>query len=284
MKAEQSLSEGRIDAHQHFWKYDPVKDAWITDQMAVLRNDYLPGDLGPTLLKNGFEGCVAVQADQSELENAFLLEHAEANTFVKGVVGWIDLQSENLGARLDFYKDFPKLKGFRHILQGEARRDLMLKPAFKRGIGLLGKRGFTYDILVFPDQLRFAKELVQEFPDQRFILDHLGKPYIKFKKTKEWKEDIRSLAALPNVWCKVSGMVTEADWQSWKPEDFIPYIDTVVEAFGTSRLMFGSDWPVCLVAGKYADVLGVAENYFASFSNDEQRKFFRQNAIDFYHL
>ncbi|HWJ90505.1 MAG TPA: amidohydrolase family protein [Flavisolibacter sp.] len=284
MAGGQSIPGGRIDAHQHFWKYDPVKDAWITEQMSVLRKDYLPEHLEPLLQRNGVEGCVTVQADQSELETSFLLDQAERYSFIKGVVGWVDLQAGDVEARLDFFRKFKKLKGFRHILQGEAKRDLMLSPAFKNGIGLLGKNGFTYDILVFPDQLGFARELVQEFPDQKFILDHIGKPYIKFRKTSDWKRDIDSLAALPNVWCKVSGMVTEADWEHWKPADFIPYIDAVVEAFGVNRLLFGSDWPVCLVAGRYEDVVGLAENYFASFSKEEQQRFFGQNAIDFYQL
>jgi L-fuconolactonase len=274
----------RIDAHQHFWKYDPVRDSWITDQMSRLRNDFLPQELGSILKQNGFDGTVSVQADQSELENSFLLANAEKFDFIKGVVGWIDLQADNIEERLSFYKSFEKLKGFRHILQSAPDRDLMLHPSFKNGIGQLQRYGFTYDILIFPDQIRYASELIAAFPEQKFVVDHLAKPYIKFRKTGQWEKDIREMAAYPNAYCKISGFVTEADWDNWKADDIKPYIDVVVDAFGTGRLMFGSDWPVCLVAADYEEVLGVVQTYFSSFSQNEQDKVFGQNAIEFYNL
>jgi L-fuconolactonase len=279
-----SAFEGSIDAHQHFWKFETVKDAWITDEMKILRQDYLPGQLQPLLEGNGFKGCVAVQADQSEMENAFLLGLAEEHDFIKGVVGWIDLQAENVNERLAFYKTYKKLKGFRHILQGEARRDLMLRPAFKKGIGLLQQHGFTYDILIYPDQLSYVTELVSEFPDQPFVLDHLGKPYIKLKQIDEWAKDIMALSKHEHVSCKLSGIVTEGEWTGWKPGDFRPYLDVVTEAFGTSRLLYGSDWPVCLVAAQYPDLVNLVRDYYSSFSPDEQKKIFGQNAIEFYKL
>jgi L-fuconolactonase len=274
----------KIDAHQHFWKFDPVRDSWITEDMAAIRKDFLPSDLAPLLQQNGFGGCVVVQSDQSEMENAFQLQLAEENDFIKGIVGWVDLQHPHVEERLSYYRRFDKMKGFRHVLQGEAKRDLMLQPEFKRGIGRLNKYGFTYDILVFPDQLGFIKELVAEFPDQRFIIDHLAKPYIKFRKISEWRTDMNELAQFENVWCKVSGMVTEADWMNWSPKDFHPYMDVVVEAFGVNRILFGSDWPVCLIAADYAAVLEIISDYFSGFSKHEQEKIFGNNAVEFYKL
>lgn len=274
----------RIDSHQHFWKYDPIDYDWINDEMAVIRKDFFPGDLEPLLKQNGFDGCVAVQAHQSEQETEQLLNYADQYKFVKGVVGWVDLQADNIEARLAHYQQFEKLKGLRHVLQGEPQRDLMLQPRFKKGISLLSKFGFTYDILIFPDQLRFAKELVKEFSQQAFVIDHIAKPYIKDKKTEEWEADMQAIAQHDNVYCKISGMVTEADWQTWKIDDFKPYLDIVVNSFGTSRILFGSDWPVCLVAGSYEKVLEIVKNYFSSFSAQEQDLVFGENAVKFYNL
>ena len=276
----------RIDAHQHFWKYDPVKHSWINDEMWVIRRDYSPADLLPLLQAAEMDGCVAVQVNQTEDENKELLALAGQYDFIRGIVGWIDLQSPEVGFRLEWYQEaFPKLKGFRHILQGERDRALMLKPAFKRGIGSLGRYGYTFDILIFPDQLGYTREFVASFPDQPFIIDHIAKPYIKDRYiTEEWKDAIRAVAAYPNVWCKISGMVTEADWKNWKPEHFKPYLDTVVEAFGPRRIVFGSDWPVCLVAAGYAQVVSLVEDYFAGFSVEERAAFFGGNAVKFYGL
>lgn len=274
----------RIDSHQHFWKYDPIDYDWINDEMAVIRKDFFPGDLEPLLKQNGFDGCVAVQAHQSEQETEQLLNYANQYKFVKGVVGWVDLQADNIEARLAHYQQFEKLKGLRHVLQGEPQRDLMLQPRFKKGISLLSKFGFTYDILIFPDQLRFAKELVKEFSQQAFVIDHIAKPYIKDKKTEEWEADMQAIAQHDNVYCKISGMVTEADWQTWKIDDFKPYLDIVVNSFGTSRVLFGSDWPVCLVAGSYEKVLEIVKNYFNPFSAQEQDLVFGENAVKFYNL
>jgi L-fuconolactonase len=287
MEASSGLgaSPVRIDAHQHFWKYDPVMHSWINDEMWVIRRDYSPADLLPLLQASGMDGCVAVQVNQTEDENAELLELAARHNFIRGVVGWVDLQNPGVEERLEWYRAYPKLKGFRHILQGERDRALMLKPAFKRGIGLLKKFGYTYDILIFPDQLGYTQEFVAAFPDQPFIIDHIAKPYIKDRYiTEEWKDAMRAVAAYPNVSCKISGMVTEADWKHWKPEHFKPYLDTVVEAFGPRRIAFGSDWPVCLVAADYAQVVSIVEGYFAAFPADERAAFFGGNAAEFYHL
>jgi len=275
----------KIDAHQHFWKFDPVRDSWIGPGMARIRKDFLPQDLQPVLQSAGIDGCVVVQSDQSEDENDFQLENAAKYDFIKGVVGWVDLQSPAIEEKLARYSSFPKLKGFRHILQGEKDRALMLKPAFKRGISLLKRFGFTYDILIYPDQLGYTREFAAAFPDQRFVIDHIAKPHIRDNKLKdEWKKAIRAVAEIDNVYCKISGMVTEADWYNWKKDDFRPYLDAVTEAFGTKRILFGSDWPVCLVAASYDEMIGIVRDYFADFTQDEQDDFFGNNAITFYNL
>jgi len=274
----------RIDAHQHFWHFDPVRDAWITPDMAAIRRDFLPADLQPILQQHRLDGCVVVQSDQTPTENAFQLANADAHDFIKGVVGWVDLQADNVAGRLDYYQQFAKLKGFRHVLQGEADRALMLKPAFQRGIGELEKRGFTYDLLILPDQLGYAAELTAAFPNQPFVVDHIAKPPIKAQEIDAWMRDIRHLAAHENVCCKVSGMVTEADWQHWEPEDFRPYLDVVFAAFGPQRVLYGSDWPVCNVAGGYARAIGILEDYLRPFSAAEQAQFWGDNAVRFYGL
>lgn len=275
----------KIDAHQHFWNFDPVRDSWIGPDMSVIQRDFLPADLAPVLEAAGISGSVVVQSDQSEDENEFQLENAGRHAFIKGVVGWVDLQSPGVEEKLAQYKAYPKMKGFRHVLQGEKDRALMLKPAFKQGIGLLRQFGYTYDILIFPDQLGYTHEFAAAFPDQPFVIDHIAKPYIKDKRlTDEWRDAIRAVAAHENVSCKISGMVTEADWRNWKPEDLRPYLDVVVEAFGMKRVMYGSDWPVCLVAASYERVFGLVRDYFAAYSADEQEAFFGGNAIRFYNL
>ncbi|WP_207422506.1 amidohydrolase family protein [Desertivirga brevis] len=274
----------KIDSHQHFWKFDPVRDSWINDDMKVIQRDFMPEDLLTTLKENGLDGCITVQSDQSEVENSFQLNNAEQYDFIKGVVGWVDLQAENVQERLEYYTQFPKLKGFRHVLQGEPQRDFMLRAAFKYGIGLLTKYNFTYDILIFPDQLAYSTEFVAAFPDQPFVVDHIAKPYIKDKKIDDWKKDIKALSQFENVYCKISGMVTEADWKNHSAADFKPYIDVIVEAFGTDRIMYGSDWPVCLVAESYTGVLNLVKDYFSQFSKAEQDKFFGNNAVKFYKI
>jgi L-fuconolactonase len=274
----------RIDAHQHFWVFDPVRDSWITDDMSRIQRNFLPADLEHTLKQNGMDGCVAVQADQTEEQNEFLLHLTEGNDFIKGVVGWVDLRAADIEERLQQHSHTKLLKGFRHVLQGEANRALMLEPDFRQGISLLNKYGFTYDILIFPDQLKYAEKLVKAFPDQKFVLDHIAKPYIKDSKIDSWAAEIAQLAQHQNVWCKLSGMVTEADWANWTNDTFKRYLDVVFEAFGPQRLMFGSDWPVCLVAGEYSQVKEVVSNYTAQLSPTELDAIFGGNAITFYNL
>ncbi|GGK72521.1 amidohydrolase [Rufibacter glacialis] len=274
----------RIDAHQHFWKFNPVRDSWITEEMAVIQRDFYPEDLEPVLRQHGFDGCVLVQHSQPEHENDFLLETARKHEFVKAVVGWVDLLAEEVGERLDYYSHFPKLKGFRYVLQGHPDPTIMLRPEFLRGIAQLEKYGFTYDVLIYPDQLVNTEKLMAAFPNQPFVIDHLAKPRIKNGELAEWKKGMQALARHENVSCKVSGMVTEADWQNWKKEDIYPYLDSVVEAFGPSRLLYGSDWPVCLVAASYERMLSLVEEYFSGFSQEEKEAIFGGNATAFYHL
>lgn len=274
----------RIDSHQHFWMYEKQQHAWINDAMHIIQKNFMPADLQPVLKKNNIDGCVLVQVDQTEDENIFQLKSASGYDFIKGVVGWVDLQAMDIGERLQHYQQFKKMKGFRHILQDEKDRALMLRPAFKRGIGLLNAYNFTYDILILPDQLQYTRELVKSFPDQRFVIDHIAKPDIKNKKINDWEKDMRALASYKNVYCKISGMVTEADWHHWNIKDFFPYLDVIVQTFGTKRIMFGSDWPVCLVAASYEQMMAIVQEYFSSFSENEQNDFFANNAIKFYNL
>jgi L-fuconolactonase len=274
----------KIDSHQHFWQYDPVKYDWIDDSMSVIRKDFLPQDLEPVLKANGFDGCITVQSDQSEEENEFQLANAEKHSFIKGVVGWVDLQSANIEERLAWYQQFNKMKGFRHVLQGEPQRDLMLQPAFLHGISLLKKYNYTYDILIFPDQLKYIPEFVTQFPDQLFVIDHIAKPNIKKGEIAEWEKDIKAVAKFENVYCKVSGMVTEADWQDWNPADFHKYLQVITDSFGTDRIMFGSDWPVCKVAADYEQVVSIVQDYFSAFSQTKLQSIFGGNAARFYSL
>lgn len=271
-----------IDAHQHFWQYDPQKHAWINDEMSVLKRDYLPVHLREVFDANNVEGCVAVQADQSEQETEFLLDLAAQNPFIKAVVGWADLRSEEIEERLAYFKNFSKLAGFRHVVQSEPDNNFMLRDDFKRGIGLLSKYDFTYDILIYPTQMPAAKQIAEAFPDQKFVIDHLAKPYIKKATLEPWESTMKSIAQNENVYCKISGMVTEADWQSWQYDDFIPYLDVVMEAFGPDRIMFGSDWPVCLLAGNYARVKAIVEKYITDLSEVEKLKVMGGTAMRFY--
>jgi L-fuconolactonase len=274
----------KIDSHQHFWIYNLVKDTWINEEMKVIKSDFLPADLQPLLSANQVNGCVAVQADQTEKETRFLLDLAIDNDFIKGIVGWVDLCADNIDERLEYYYKYKKIKGFRHIIQAEADLDFMLSKRFLNGISKLEKYKFTYDILIFPKHLENAGKLVAKFPNQNFVIDHLAKPDFKNKEFTEWEMGIKAIAKYPNVMCKVSGLVTEADWNNWTATDFTYCLDVVTEAFGIDRLMFGSDWPVSLLATSYADSCDIAEQYFSKFSKEDQDKFWSRNAIDFYQL
>jgi len=273
-----------IDAHQHFWNFDPIRDAWITEDMGVIRKNFLPADLAPVLEANGITGCVAVQADQSEAETDFLLQLAAENAFIKGVVGWVDLRATNVQERLAHYAQFPLLKGVRHIVQGEPDRNFLLREDFGRGIAALAAFGLTYDILIYPHQLPAAAAFVEKFPDLPMVLDHLAKPDFETGELKGWEQHIRAIGKQQQVYCKLSGMVTEADLQNWKKEDFTPFLDVVMESFGPRRLMFGSDWPVCLLAANYAQVKGIVTDFISRLSPAEQAAIMGGNATAFYKL
>lgn len=273
-----------IDSHQHFWRYDPRRDAWITDEMSVLKRDFLPEDLIPQLRASQVEGTIAVQAAQSEAETTFLLELAGRFDQIKGVVGWVDLCAPSLPERLEHFSHFDKLLGFRHIVQSEPDDRFVLRQDFVTGIQQLRQFEFTYDILIYPHQLPAAIELVERIPRQHFVLDHLAKPLIRSGKISPWAEQIRLLAASPNVYCKLSGLITEADWRNWRQTDFRPYLDVVFDAFGTNRLMFGSDWPVCLLAAEYRGVKQLLADYLNDFPVEERDKIFGGNAEKFYGL
>ncbi len=273
-----------IDAHQHFWVYDPREYDWIDDSIASLRRDFLPDELKPELERGGFRGCVAVQARQTIEETRWLLELAAASPFILGVVGWVDLQSPQVRSQLQAVAENPKLVGIRHVVQGEPDDRFMLRPEFLRGVALLEEFDLAYDILIYPKHLPAAAEFVGQFPRQRFVLDHLAKPPIKSGSLHPWAEGIRRLAAFPNVFCKLSGLVTEANWQHWKPEDMAPYLDVAFENFGPQRLMIGSDWPVCTVAASYGQAMAVVTDYLGRQPVPVQEAVLGGNAQRFWNL
>lgn len=273
----------RVDAHQHFWRYSPVSHAWIDDSMAVLRRDYLPEHLRPELDRSGFDGSVAVQAAQSLDETRFLLDLSARDPWVMGVVGWVDLLAADVRDVLGRFADQTKLVGVRHIVQSEPD-DFMLRPDFRRGIAALVEFDLAYDVLVYARQLPAVLDLVRAFDGQRFVLDHVGKPEIRAGTVEPWAARVRELGRCPNVWCKVSGLVTEADWTAWTEADLRPYLDVVFEAFGPERLMVGSDWPVCTLAASHARVGEVIHRYAAQASEAERRALFGDTARQFYKL
>ncbi|MDC6387426.1 amidohydrolase family protein [Maribacter sp. PR1] len=273
-----------IDAHQHFWMYEAEKHAWIDDEMSSIRRNFLPSDLKPLYEKNGVTGCIAVQADQTLKENDFLLEQARKHDFIKGIIGWIDLRSNELENDLDNYAQYPIIKGYRHVVQAESDPLFLLRNEFLRGISELQKRDLVYEILVFPHQLPSVLEFVKHFPDITFVLDHMAKPYIKEGFFEAWALLMREIGRIENVNCKVSGLITEADYQTWTEQEILPYLGLVLEAFGPKRILYGSDWPVCLIAGEYKEVLALAKNFADKLSANEQRDFFYHNAQRVYNL
>jgi L-fuconolactonase len=274
----------RIDAHQHFWRYDPGAYSWIGDDMAALRRDYLPAEAEREMGAAGFDACVAVQARQTLEETDWLLALADAHPRIAGVVGWADLQAEDARRQLEVWTDRPKLVGIRHIVQSEPDDRFMLRAEFRRGLALLEEFGLAYDILVYSRHLRVAVDLVERFAGQRFVLDHLGKPDIRRGEVNAWARDIRALAARPNVWAKLSGLITEADWDAWTARDIRTYLDVAFDCFGADRLMIGSDWPVCTVAGDYARTMAVVTDYVAARPACERDGVLGGNAQRFWKL
>jgi L-fuconolactonase len=272
-----------IDAHQHFWIYNQREYDWIDDAMSSIRHDFLPAELQPLLEGNGFQGSVLVQVRQTLEETRSLLKLAADNPFILGVVGWADLRSPRLPAQLESFARNPKLVGIRHIVQSEPD-DFLLQPDFLRGISLLEEFDVAYDILIYTKHLPIAAEFVKRFPRQRFVLDHLAKPPIKTGAVDVWARGLRELALFPNVFAKVSGLVTEAHWQGWKPEDIRPYLDVAFECFGPKRLMIGSDWPVCTLAGSYAQVMNLVKEYLSRYTAEEREAVLGGNAVKFWRL
>jgi L-fuconolactonase len=271
----------RLDAHQHFWSYDAAQYPWIPPG-SPLHRSWLPADLAALQRPLGFDGSIAVQARQVIEESDWLLGLADQHETVKGVVGWVDLRSDRVEADLERLAQHPKFVGVRHVVQEEPDDAFMLGPDFQRGISKLAAYGLTYDILIFPKQLEAAIRLAENFPAQPFVLDHIAKPPIKDGTIEPWAKQLRRLAQLPNVHCKVSGMLTEADHRAWTPEQFRPYLDVVFEAFGPSRLMYGSDWPVCLFAGSYEQAYRLVDDYTRGLTAAERAGLFGGNAAAFY--
>lgn len=272
----------RIDAHQHFWKYNKKEYDWIDNEMKSLRRDFLPEHLNPELFPAGITGTVAVQARQTLEETNWLLSLAEMDNSIQGVVGWVDLRAKDARYTLDHFASHRLALGVRHVLQDEEDDLFMLHKDFLQGIAALQERNLTYDLLINPHQLAAARELVTMFPGQKFVLDHMGKPPVKKGLLSPWEDQLRNLALSPNVFCKLSGLVTEADWRNWKESDINPYLDIACEAFGEDRVMFGSDWPVCTVAASYGEITQLIDNFVSSRSPDAARKIMGLNAACFY--
>ena len=260
----------QIDSHHHFWRYNPEEYSWIDDSMALLRRDFLPEDLRPEIQRAGIDGVISVQARQNLEETRWLLALAANHSFIRGVVGWVSLRDAKLPQVLQSLAGNEKLKSIRHVLQGEPDDRYMLRSDFNRGIDLLQEFNLAYDILIFERHLPYVLEFVKQHPQQVFVLDHVAKPRIRDRIVSPWRENVRELAKFPNVYCKISGMVTEAGYTTWKEEDLAPYFDTVLEAFGPSRLLFGSDWPVCLVAASYGSWLALVKRQIAMLTDSEQ--------------
>lgn len=272
----------RLDSHQHFWSYNADDYGWMTGPLAPLARDYLPADLQCHLNQAGLDGSILVQVRQSLEENRWMLELADQNPSIRGVVGWVDLCAEDVADQIDRFSEHAAFKGVRHIVQDEPDDEYLLRPEFQRGVGILVSKGMRYDILVYPKQLDAAIAFVRAFPEQPFVLDHIAKPLVKEGVLAPWADQIRALAESDNVSCKVSGMITEADWNDWTEADFDPYLDVVLEAFGAERLMYGSDWPVCTLAGSYERVFALAERFAARLSTAERAAFYGGNAARFY--
>ena len=272
----------RIDSHQHFWVYDAVRDAWINDDMKAIQRNFLPTDLAPVLRANNIDGTVAVQASESPEETQFLVDLSSMYALIKGVVGWVDLESDQIEEQLERFRSHKVVKGYRHVIQGEEDPNYLTRPAFLRGIKALTKYGYTYDLLIHPRHFESTLSCVAQNPEQRFVLDHMAKPAIKVKAFKEWAAFMEKLSTFPNVYCKISGLVTEADWENWTIADFQPYIQHVIHCFGKDRVMFGTDWPVCQLAASYEQVIEIVETALVDFSEAEKAAFFGGNAARFY--
>jgi L-fuconolactonase len=273
-----------IDAHHHLWRYSPEEYGWIDEDMQALRRDFLPADLRSAMASAGVDGTIAVQARQTLEETRWLLDLADGCDAIRGVVGWAPIAGEEFPGCMEEFDDLAKLKGLRHVIQSERDEHYILREDFNSGIRTMAGSGLVYDILIYERHLADTIYFVDEHPGQVFVLDHVAKPLIAAAVLEPWASRMMELGERENVWCKVSGMVTEADWKAWTPEKLKPYLDVAVEAFGPKRLMAGSDWPVCLVASDYARWWGVLRDYFADFSEAERARVFGGTAVEVYGL
>ena len=274
----------KIDAHHHFWKFVPAEYGWISDSMSTLRQDFLPDDLRKEIETVGIEGVVSVQARQTPEETNWLLDLADENEFIRGVVGWAPLVSSDVRRELDRVAERPKLKGIRHIVQDEPDERFILRDDFNAGVDALRDYGLVYDILIYERHLPHAIEFVDRHPEQVFVLDHLAKPRAKDHKLEPWRTNIRGIAERENVFCKLSGLVTEADWKDWTERQLSVYLETVLDAFDPRRVMFGSDWPVCLLASTYARWHDLVSRFCEKLSADEQARVLGGTAVEAYRL
>ncbi len=271
-----------VDAHQHFWKYHPVNHSWINNEMKLIQRDFLPNELQQIFEANKVSSCVSVQVDQTKEETLFQIACAESNSFIKGVVGWIDLFDEYIQDEIENYQHAKIVKGFRYVLQG-APEGFMLQPRFIENLNLLANNGYTYDLLIYNNQIIEATALLKKVPNLPIVLNHMAKPKIG-DNIVAWENQIKAIAQFENLSCKISGLATEANWESWKEADMVPYLDIIVEYFGFDRIMFGSDWPVCLLATSYERWLTFLKTYFSKYTISTQEKFFSGNCTKFYKL
>jgi L-fuconolactonase len=273
-----------VDCHQHFWRVGAFDYPWMTPQVELLCRDYLPPMLKPILQRNGVDQTILVQASNSVAETRWLLDLAEQNPFIDGVVGWVDLKSDDVARQLDEFTAHSKFKGVRHLVESEPADDWLTQEGVIRGLRELSSRGLSYDLLVHTRHLKHATAVVARCPDLQFVVDHMAKPPIASGEIVEWARELKQLATFPNVSCKLSGLVTEADWTNWSVEDLRPYVETALEYFGPARMMFGSDWPVCLLAGSYDRVLKSFEIVLDDLEEEDKRHIFSENAMKFYRI
>ena len=270
-----------IDSHQHFWQVGRFDYPWMSRDLGVLYRDYLPDDLAPILRENGVKQTVLVQASNSVAESRWLLDLADENSFIAGVVGWVDLMSVEIEAQLDELCAHPKFKGVRHLVESEPQDDWLVQPAVLTGLEKLSARGLSYDLLVHTRHLRYVPQVAESCPDLRLVVDHMAKPPIARNEFEKWSQALKPVARYPNIHCKLSGLVTEANWSSWQTNDLRPYVQYALELFGADRMMFGSDYPVCLLAASYDRVLG---SFQELLTDNDRDKIFSKNAARFYRL
>jgi L-fuconolactonase len=273
-----------VDSHQHFWEVGRFDYPWMSPEVEVLYRDYLPPAIAPVLDRNGVDKTILVQASNSLEETRWLLGLTEHHAFIGGVVGWVDLQSADVARQLDEFVAHPKFKGVRHLVEGEPADDWLTQLNTLKGLRELSSRGLSYDLLVHTRHLEQVQKVADECPELHVVIDHLAKPPVARAEIDDWARKMKAIASRPNVWCKLSGLVTEAEWANWRVEDLQPYVDKVLEYFGPARMMFGSDWPVCLLAASYDQVLESFEILLAGLDEKDRRRVFSESAIEFYRI